>query len=68
MTRPTTSDDCEAAPRGRREGQFAYYVEAAKRERGGPRCKWRRFWVARWFWSAGRIGPVPMGYRKDYWR
>lgn len=51
--------------KGNREGQLRYYLAAAKRERWGR--KWNRFWSARWFWSAGRIGPLPQGYGADYW-
>lgn len=51
--------------RGKRHGQLRYYIRAALRERRGKR--WRRFWVARWFWSCGRLGPVPVMYSADYW-
>lgn len=53
-------------PRGDRKGQLRYYIRATARERWGR--KWNRFWSARWFWSAGRLGPIPVGYRADYWR
>jgi hypothetical protein len=51
--------------KGKRHGQLRYYLRAARRERWGR--KWQRFWVARWFWSAGRLGVVPVGYSPDYW-
>lgn len=52
--------------RGTRKGQLRYYIKAARREHRGKR--WQRFWVARWFWSCGRIGPVPDMYHENYWR
>jgi hypothetical protein len=51
--------------RGNRKGQLRYYIRAALRERSGQR--WNRFWSARWFWSAGRFGSVPIGYDASYW-
>lgn len=51
--------------RGRRIGQFRYYLRATARAPWGQ--KWNRFWSARWFWSCGRIGSIPVGYSSDYW-
>lgn len=58
--------DMSLDQRGIRKGQLRYYLRAAKREPWGR--KWNRFWSARWFWSAGRIGPIPYNYKKSYWR
>lgn len=61
------TENREALPRqGERKGQLRYYLRAATREPWGR--KWSRFWAARWFWSAGRLGPVPVFYEADYWR
>lgn len=51
---------------GNRKGQLRYYLRATMREPWGR--KWNRFWSGRWYWSAGRLGPVPMGHVRDYWR
>ena len=63
MTQRTTTNGGMWMPPWRRKGHFRYYVRVALRNRS-----WHRFWVARWFWSGGRIGPVPQGYSKDYWQ
>lgn len=47
-----------------------YYLRAAWHETRsrGLRRGIRRFWVGRWFWSCGHIGPVPNGYARSYWK
>lgn len=57
-------------PKGTKRGQLRYYLHAAFREyrERGSRRAWNRFWAGRWFWSAGRLGPIPMFYLADYWR
>lgn len=69
---PSAPSNCtgSSARRGHRVGQLRYYLRASAREyrQYGLRRALRRFWVARWFWSCGRIGVVPMGHSSDYWR
>ncbi len=55
----------EAISKGTCKGQLRYYLRATWREPWGR--KWSRFWTGRWFWSAGRIGPVPNFYDTEYW-
>lgn len=58
-------EDVPEAPRGNRKGQLRYYLRAVRYEPWGR--KWNRFWASRWFWSAGRLGPVPVMYSSHYW-
>lgn len=53
--------------KGDRRGQLRYYLRVAFREWRNPRRAWQRFWAGRWFWSAGRLGPVPNLYSAEYW-
>lgn len=55
----------------RRRDHLAYYLRVVLTHdlpNYGIRRAWNHLWSARWYWSGGFLGPIPVGKTKDGWK